>query len=59
MKNWLGVEIGGTKQQIGIIGENGKILKVISERVELKRGAPDHIGLDEGKNPDAYEGIWL
>ncbi len=62
MKNWLGVEIGGTKQQIGIIGENGKILKVISERVELKRGAPDILDWMKEKIPTlmkeyGFEGI--
>lgn len=41
MKNWLGVEIGGTKQQIGVLDNDGNVLKVVSEKVVLRRGAPD------------------
>ena len=55
MKNWLGVEIGGTKQQVGVIRDDGRILKVISERIELKRGAPDILDWMKAKIPSLSE----
>ena len=38
---YLGVEIGGTKQQIIVGDENGKIIDRISERLPLPNGARD------------------
>lgn len=39
MKQYIGVEIGGTKQQVASFDENGKLLKLFSERVKLTNGA--------------------
>lgn len=55
MKTWLGVEIGGTKQQIGVISDGGEILEIISERVVLKRGAEDILDWMKGKIPPLFE----
>jgi len=41
MKEYIGVEIGGTKQQIASFDENGQLLHIISERIPLPRGAVD------------------
>lgn len=42
MQNYyLGVEIGGTKQQMAVCDEQGTIIEMVSERVVLKRGAQD------------------
>ncbi len=41
MKEYIGVEIGGTKQQLASFDETGKMLRVISERIPLPRGAVD------------------
>ncbi|MBQ8165076.1 MAG: ROK family protein [Clostridia bacterium] len=38
---YLGVEIGGTKQQIAVCDESGKIVRMESERVVLINGASD------------------
>jgi glucokinase len=38
---YLGVEIGGTKQQIIVGNENGRIIDRISERIPLNNGASD------------------
>jgi len=38
---YLGVEIGGTKQQIIVGDENGRIIDRISERIPLPNGASD------------------
>lgn len=38
---YLGVEIGGTKQQIAVCDEAGQIVRMESERVVLVSGAPD------------------
>ena len=40
-KFYLGVEIGGTKQQMAVCDEQGKIIEMVSEYVVLKRGAED------------------
>lgn len=37
----LGVEIGGTKQQIAVCDTNGHIVEMVSERVKLVEGASD------------------
>lgn len=37
----LGVEIGGTKQQIAVCDQGGKIVEMVSERVPIVEGAPD------------------
>lgn len=37
----LGVEIGGTKQQMAVCDEQGAIMEMVSKRVVLKRGAQD------------------
>lgn len=39
MKQYIGVEIGGTKQQIAAFDESGKLLAKISERVPIPNGA--------------------
>jgi len=41
MKEYIGVEIGGTKQQAAAFDETGKLLRIFSERVPLPRGAED------------------
>ena len=41
MKTYTGIEIGGTKQQIGLFDENGKAIDIVSEKIELKNGAAD------------------
>jgi len=38
---FIGVEIGGTKQQIAVCDEAGQIVRMESERVVLVSGAPD------------------
>lgn len=38
---YLGVEIGGTKQQMAVCDSNGSIIEMVSEWVVLKRGAAD------------------
>lgn len=50
-KLYLGVEIGGTKQQIIVGDENGKIIDMISERFPLKNGAVDVLDWMERKVP--------
>ena len=40
-KLYLGVEIGGTKQQLAVCDEKGTIVELVSERVALKEGAAD------------------
>lgn len=37
----LGVEIGGTKQQIAVCDTDGRIVEMVSERVAISEGAPD------------------
>ena len=37
----LGVEIGGTKQQIAVCDDSGKIVEMVSERVKIVEGAAD------------------
>jgi len=41
VKQYIGVEIGGTKQQAASFDENGKMLNLFSERIPLPRGAED------------------
>ncbi len=41
MKNYIGVEIGGTKQQIASFDEKGNLHRLISEKISLKNGASD------------------
>ncbi len=38
---YAGVEIGGTKQQIAVADETGRIVKLISEKIAIPNGAPD------------------
>lgn len=40
-KLYFGVEIGGTKQQVAVCNDRGEIVKMLSEKVELKNGAAD------------------
>ncbi|MBR4079939.1 MAG: ROK family protein [Christensenellaceae bacterium] len=40
-KLYMGVEIGGTKQQILVVDENGNIVDKIADRFPLKNGAQD------------------
>lgn len=41
MKEYIGVEIGGTKQQIASYDEDGKQIALISEKIPLLNGAED------------------
>lgn len=41
MREFIGIEIGGTKQQAASFDENGNMLAIFSERVPLVRGAED------------------
>ena len=50
-KLYLGVEIGGTKQQIIVGNEKGEIVDMISERFPLKNGAIDVLDWMERKVP--------
>jgi len=50
-KLYLGVEIGGTKQQIIVGDEKGQIVDMISERFPLKNGAIDVLDWMEVKVP--------
>ena len=38
---YIGVEIGGTKQQVALVNDNGEIQSCLSEKVVLKEGAKD------------------
>lgn len=38
---YLGVEIGGTKQQLAVCDASGRAVKMIQKRIDLRRGAPD------------------
>ncbi len=40
-KLYAGIEIGGTKQQICVADDTGKIIKLVSERIPIPNGAPD------------------
>ena len=58
MKYWLGIEIGGTKQQIGIVGDDGSVIKKQSGKPALVRGAQDILDWMESEIPhltDGYE----
>ncbi len=37
----LGVEIGGTKQQIAVCEANGQLVEMVSGKPKIERGAPD------------------
>ena len=50
---FAGVEIGGTKQQIAIADETGKIIDLISEKIAIPNGAPDILAWIESKLPAA------
>lgn len=41
VKQYIGVEIGGTKQQIASFDENGEMIRIISEKIPLPNGARD------------------
>ncbi len=41
MKEYIGVEIGGTKQQLASFDENGRLIDLISERIPIPNGAVD------------------
>lgn len=51
MKEYIGVEIGGTKQQVGSFDENGKLIKLCSEKIKLTRGAQDVLDWMKAKIP--------
>lgn len=51
MKQYIGVEIGGTKQQVASFDEAGKMLKLFSERVPLIKGATSILEWMEDKIP--------
>lgn len=38
---YLGIEIGGTKQQTAVCGADGSVIKMLSERVPHEKGASD------------------
>jgi len=38
---YAGVEIGGTKQQIAVADDTGKIIELVSEKIAIPNGAPD------------------
>ena len=48
---YLGVEIGGTKQQIAVCNESGTIVEMVSERVAHPNGAVDILHWLEQKIP--------
>lgn len=48
---YLGVEIGGTKQQIAVCNETGAIVEMVSEKVEHPNGAADILHWLEQKIP--------
>lgn len=51
MKEYIGVEIGGTKQQVASFNEKGEMIKMFSERVKLIRGALDILDWMKDKIP--------
>lgn len=51
MKEYIGVEIGGTKQQVASFYENGEMIQMFSERVPLIRGALDILDWMKEKIP--------
>lgn len=51
MKQYIGVEIGGTKQQIASFDENGTLISRISEKISLKNGASDILAWMKEKVP--------
>ena len=50
-QKYLGVEIGGTKQQLVVCGADGGIIEMVGERVVLKEGAADILAWLEGRIP--------
>lgn len=55
MDLYLGVEIGGTKQQIAVGDARGELLHTVTERVVLRRGAADILDWLEGKLKEVLE----
>lgn len=51
MKYWLGIEIGGTKQQIGVISDDGSVIKKCAGKPALISGAQDIIDWMEKEIP--------
>ena len=51
MKQYIGVEIGGTKQQLASFDEEGNLIELISERIPLPNGADDIRGWIEENLP--------
>lgn len=51
----LGVEIGGTKQQIAVCDADGRIVEMVSERVVITEGAPDILRWLSGRIPGLLE----
>ena len=51
-KEYIGIEIGGSKQQAASFDENGNLIKKYSERVKLVRGAADILDWFSGVIPD-------
>lgn len=59
MKAYLGVEIGGTKQQLAIGNEKGELLYTLKEQVALREGAPDILRWLEAHIPPLLsDGRW-
>ncbi|MGI6668948.1 MAG: ROK family protein [Acetivibrionales bacterium] len=48
MKFYIGVEIGGTKQQVAVVSEDGAMTELLSEKVVLVSGAEDILNWLEG-----------
>lgn len=51
MREYIGVEIGGTKQQVASFNENGEMIKLFSEKVPLIRGAENILDWMKDKIP--------
>ena len=51
MAKYVGVEIGGTKQQIALADAGGRLEKVISEKIPLPNGASDILNWIKQKLP--------
>ena len=55
MAKYAGVEIGGTKQQIAPADDNGRLEKVISEKIPLPNGASDILNWIKQKSPQSSD----
>ena len=55
-KEYIGIEIGGTKQQIASFDEDGNLIKLYSERVKLTRGAADILDWIDATFPNLKNG---